>query len=180
MSDKQLFLNQNTVLRGLLTLDGAEVSESQLRMLVKTADDTFVYPGAIDDDGEWTVEIPPMKGRADDGANVEVSLEVITSSGQYFNARNDAYTVFTPKAQAEVKSVIATSALDGSVEVTSPRELLIDDIVSALNTKGIVAKRDALTQTDLVRGVISECVDRVGLTPDAALIKEVINKLSGN
>ena len=107
-----------------LYLEGAELKNSNARILVETKDLTLLFPGTITEDGNCKVPIKKLKGLLDEKTEGNIKLEVIAEDTYFVPWESDFTVEASKKVVVEVKSQSGNLITEGKpkIKVTGIKE----------------------------------------------------------
>lgn len=140
-----------------IDVEGASLSETQVRLVLQSDKLNLLYEGSIDSSGTCNIPIDKLKNVLKEGTEGKMRLEVIAED-TFFSPWEDSFTVETnKKVTVEVLSSTKAPIKENSIKVKVNK------------VEPIVEKKD----TPVEKQVVKE-VKRLG--PDATLILRLLDK----
>ena len=99
----KLYTDKTELFECNVALEGASISESKLRAILKFDDKNLMIEGKISSNGKGQILLPKLKNISKDGEAGLMELEVIADDA-YFQPYEEAFSVLTSK-KAKVESV---------------------------------------------------------------------------
>ena len=169
-----------------LFLEGADLKNSSVRILVETKDLTLLFPGEINKDGNCKVPIKKLKGLLDENTTGDIKLEVIAEDTLIEPWQSDFVVSTAKKVTVEVKSQGNKKPIK---EVSSkPQVKIIQNVKNysnPINEMVKVLKENGMTISKVLKNkkkivpVLENYSNKVNYKGGTTkFIKEVINKLS--
>ena len=100
----KLYTDKKELFECEISLDGASLNESTVRLVVETPDLSLMFNGEISQTGKCKIPVKKLRGLLDESVSGKMKLEVIAED-TYFNPWESDFTVETSKrVTVEVKS----------------------------------------------------------------------------
>ena len=99
----KLYTDKTELFECNVALEGAAISDSKLRAILKFDDKNLMVEGTIDSNGKGRISLPKLKNISKDGEAGIMELEVIADDA-YFQPYEEPFSVLTSK-KAKVESV---------------------------------------------------------------------------
>lgn len=144
-----------------IDVEGASLSETQVRLVLQSDKLNLLYEGNIDSSGTCSIPIDKLKNVLKEGTEGTMRLEVIAED-TFFSPWEDSFTVETnKKVTVEVLSSTKTPLKENSIKVKVNK------------VEPIVEKNNTQDPPPVEKQVVKE-VKRLG--PDATLILRLLDK----
>jgi len=169
-----------------LFLEGADLKNSSVRILVETKDLTLLFPGEINKDGNCKVPIKKLKGLLGEDTTGNIKLEVIAEDTLIEPWQSDFVVSTSKKVTVEVKS--QSKDKEQIKEVSNKPQIKIQNVKNysnPINEMVKVLKENGVTLSKVLKNkkkivpVLENYSNKVNYKGGTTkFIKEVINKLS--
>jgi hypothetical protein len=175
-----LYLDKPDQFSCKVDIDGADLDDSQVRLVVEGQRHNLLFYGELSEDGSCTIPLAKLKGLLKEGAKGSMKLEVIAED-----------TFFTPwegeyQAKASKKVVVEVAQQAPAkpkqkvvVEVNQPKPQNKPNKVSNVNTKTLNFHTKALLETLRATGVNSTNY-KANIGTIGALVKFYITEYKPN
>ena len=180
----KLYTDKREVFECDLFLEGADLKDSNARILVETKDLTLLFPGKITEDGNCKVPIKKLKGLLGEDTTGNIKLEVIAEDTliepwqSEFVVETSKKVTVEVKSQKEEKPQIKESTKP-QVKIKSVKNYVnpINDIVKVLVENGITLS-EVLKNKKKIVSILENYSNKVNYQGGTKkFIKEVIQKL---
>ena len=134
----KLYTDKTEIFECNVALEGAAISDSKLRAVLKFDDKNLMVEGTIDSNGKGNILLPKLKNISKDGEAGLMQLEVIAEDA-YFQPYEETYSVVTSKkATVEVlsKKPSKPKIVVEKIQKFRPE----NELVSLLKEKGMTKK----------------------------------------
>ena len=170
-----------------LFLEGADLKESSVRLIVESKDLTLMFKGEIDDKGNCKVPIKKLKGLLDENTTGDIKLEVIAEDTLIEPWQSDFIVDTAKKVTVEVKSqkeekLQIKESTKPMVKVKSVKNYVnpIDEMVNTLIENNITIN-EVLQNKQKIAPILNNYANTINYQGGTQkFIKEVINKLAKN
>jgi hypothetical protein len=180
----KLYTDKQEIFECDLFLEGADLKDSNARILVETKDLTLLFPGKIDKKGNCKVPIKKLKGLLDEEATGNIKLEVIAEDTLIEPWQSDFIVSTSKKVTVEVKGQSNKKQLKEvsnkpKVKISNVKNHFnpINEIVKVLKENGVTLSKVIKNKKKIVK-VLENYSDRVNYQGNKKkFIREVIQKL---
>ena len=100
----KLFTDKSELFECDIKLEGASLSKSKARLVVKTSDFSLLFDGSISSNGKCEIPIRKLKGLIDENTTGNIRLEVIAEDTYFTPWESDFEVDASKKVTVEVKS----------------------------------------------------------------------------
>lgn len=132
----KLYTDKTEIFECNVALEGAAISDSKLRAILKFDDKNLMVEGTINSNGRGRIILPKLKNISKDGDAGLMELEVIAEDA-YFQPYEEAFSVLASK-KAKVESV-KTKSYKPKIMIEKVNKY--DDFVNLLKEVGITKRQ---------------------------------------
>jgi len=169
-----------------LFLEGADLKQSSVRLIVESEDLTLMFKGTIDKNGNCKVPIKKLKGLMGENTTGDIKLEVIAEDTLIEPWQSDFVVETAKKVTVEVKSQKTKPQIKEStkpqVKVKSVKNYTnpINEMVNVL-IKNDITINEVLQNKQKIAPILKNYANTINYQGGTQkFIKEVINKLAKN
>jgi len=135
----KLYTDKTELFECNVALEGAAISDSKLRAVLKFDDKNLMVEGTIDSNGKGNILLPKLKNISKDGEAGLMQLEVIAEDA-YFQPYEEAFSVLTSK-KAKVESVSTKSVKPKIMIEKIDKSDKHSDFINLLKEMGVTRKQ---------------------------------------
>ena len=135
----KLYTDKTELFECNVALEGAAISDSKLRAILKFDDKNLMVEGKIDSNGKGNILLPKLKNISKDGEAGIMELEVIADDA-YFQPYEEAFSVLTSK-KAKVESVRTKSIKPKIMIEKVNKSDKHSDFINLLKEMGVTRKQ---------------------------------------
>jgi hypothetical protein len=127
----RLFTDKTELFECNIKLEGAQLKNSQARLIIESEDINLLFKGKIDSDGKCTIPIKKLKGLLEGDTKGEIKLEVIAEDTYFTPWKSEFVVEASKKLTVEVKSQDAELIMESApkVHVSGIKEEVKDPIL---------------------------------------------------
>lgn len=122
----KLFTDKTELFECNIKLEGAQLKNSQARIVVESEDIALLFKGKIDSNGKCTIPIKKLKGLLEGNSKGEIKLEVIADDTFFIPWKSEFLVEASKKLTVEVTSQDASMIMEAAtpkIEVSGIKEV---------------------------------------------------------
>lgn len=157
-----------------IQIEGAELNDSKVRLIIEGKDFNLLFNGNIDGDGKCTVNISKVK-MLSEGLTGKIKLEVIADD-TFFTPWEDNYIVETSK-----KVVVEVESKDNSKIISESKPKVKIERVENIQKNAVPKIREALQKEkicfiDIKNQLVNEEIDLYNLKDNKLKFKNIVTE----
>lgn len=151
-----LYLDKTEQFSCKVDIDGADLDDSQVRLVVEGGKHNLLFYGELEENGSCTIPITKLKGILKEGAKGTIKLEVIAEDTFFTPWEDEFQAKASKKVVVEVAQQVSAKAKQKVVvEVEQPKEVPAKKAKQTITNKSLEFHTKALLETLKSTGVNS-------------------------